>query len=301
MSIIMQLKQMCVVVCSVVIAFIGTSLAQAGSPIECGAGVTRGRHSFSLQPEKIGFGWLPPRNIDGMFAGVPTVFPMPPEGALQAYQRGSERQALALMQYSATTLINVELPDMSRQGELEVRRVYVAPGSVEFTPLRFTGDRFVKTNVIARLLQFEVDHVRHQQDLPTTIRTENYKISYRSTTQIEGRLVHGYQVKPRKRRVGMFEGLLFLDAFTGSLVRKEGKLVRTPSFFLKNVVFVQDYVDIGGFTFPARVRSEARVRFIGRAIVHVCHYDYYFGPKWTVDGSEDKIVSNAEAPVSSNN
>ncbi len=292
---------MCVVVCSVIVAFMGTTVAQSVSPLACGPGVTGGRHSFSLQPEKMSLERLQPLNIEAPLADVLTVFPMPPEGALQAFQRGSETQVLALTRYSATVLINVELPDMSRQGELEVRRLYVAPDSVQFTPLRFTGDRFVKTNVIARLLQFEVDHVRHQQDLATTIKTANYKISYRSTTQIEGRLVHGYQVKPRKRRVGMFEGLLFLDAFTGSLVRKEGKLVRTPSFFLKNVEFVQDYVDIGGFTFPAQVRSEARVRFIGRAIVHVCHYDYYFGPKWTVDGSEDKIVSNAEAPVSSNN
>jgi hypothetical protein len=198
---------------------------------------------------------------------------MAPENALQVFENGCELQARVLQAYSATTRIDAELPDMSRHGEFEVRRRYVAPETLEFTALRFTGDTFLKTNVITRLLQ-EVDNLQNPQKFATAINDTNYWIYYKSTTQIDGRLVHVYQLKPRERRVGLFEGRMFLDAFTGSLVRNEGKLVRTPSFALKNIEFVQDYVTVNGFTFPEHVHSAASIRVIGRAVVDIYHYNY---------------------------
>lgn len=201
---------------------------------------------------------------------------MAPEGALQVFERGSERQAIELRGYTATTLINVELTDMSRRGEFELRRVYVAPKTLEFTPLRFTGDSFVKTNVIARLLQSEVTRLQNSQQFATVINGTNYRISYRGATQIDGRLVHAYQLKPRKRRVGLFEGRMFLDAFNGSLVRSEGRLVKPPSFVLKRVEFVQDYMDIGGFTFLKHIHSAVSTRIIGRMVVDIYDYNYLF-------------------------
>jgi len=177
---------------------------------------------------------------------------------------------------TATTLIRVELPDISQRGEFELQRVYVAPKTLEFTPVRFTGDNFVKNNVIARLLQTEVDHLRNSQQFATAINGTNYKITYAGTRQIEGRVVHVFKLKPRKRRVGLFEGRMFLDAFNGNLVRKEGRLVRSPSFILKRAEFTQDYTDIGRFTFLKHTHSVASIRLIGRTTVDIYNSNYRF-------------------------
>lgn len=217
---------------------------------------------------------------------------MPPETALQVFERGNERQAIELRGYTATTLISVELPDVSQRGEFEVRRVYLAPKTLEFAPVRFTGDTFVKNNVIARLLQSEVDRLRNQQQFATAINGTNYKITYTGTTQIDGRVVHAYQLKPRKRRVGLFEGRMFLDAFNGNLVRNEGRLVRTPSFVLKRVEFTHDYVDIGRFTLLKHTHSAASARLVGRATVDVYNSNYRFPPALT-----DAIAGQALAPA----
>lgn len=192
------------------------------------------------------------------------------------FERRSELQAIELRGYSATTLISVELPDMSRWGEFELRRVYKAPKTLEFTPVRFTGDSFVKTNVIARLLQSEVTRLQNPQHFEMAINAANYKIVFKGTTQIDGRLVHEYRLKPRQRRVGLFEGRMFLDAFNGSLVRNEGRLVKTPSLVLKKVEFLQDYIDIGSFTFLKHTHSVASTRIIGRTVVDIDHYNYLF-------------------------
>jgi hypothetical protein len=50
--------------------------------------------------------------------------------------------------------------------------------------------------------------------------------------------------------------------------------VKSPSLFIKKVDFVQDYADIGPFTLPVHVHSEATARIVGRAIVDVYQRDY---------------------------
>jgi hypothetical protein len=206
---------------------------------------------------------------------VPVALPrMAPELALQTYQRRVAMQAAELASYSATTVIHVELPDTSQYGDYELRRHYAAPRTLQFKAVRFTGDGFVKSNIITRLLQSEVDHVQKDDTSQTAISPENYKFSYKGTSKVEERLVHMFQVKPRKKRTGLFKGYVFLDVHTGSLVRAEGRVVKPPSFFIKKIEFVQDYADISSFTLPVHIHSDARTRLVGRAVVDIYQRDY---------------------------
>jgi hypothetical protein len=206
---------------------------------------------------------------------VPAVLPrMAPELALQVCRGRSVIQADQLASYSATILIRAQLPETSQVGEYEVQQHYSAPRTLAFKAVRFTGDAFVKTNVIIRLLQSEVDHVQKVEPGLNAISPANYKFSYKGTNQLEGRLVHVYQLKPRQKRAGLFKGRIYVDAYTGSLVRAEGRPVKSPSLFIKKIDFVQDYADIGPFTFPVHLHSEASARIVGRAIVDVYQSDY---------------------------
>src|SRR5271167_2342608 len=206
---------------------------------------------------------------------APTVLPrMAPDLALQVCRGRSVIQGEQLASYSATTLIRAQLPDTSQSGEYEVQQHYLAPRTLAFKALRFTGDAFVKTNIIVRLLQSEVDHVQKDDPASNAISPANYKFSYKGINQLDGRQVHVYQVKPREKRAGLFKGRIYVDAYTGSLVRVEGRPVKSPSLFIKKVDFVQDYADIGPFTFPVHIHSEASARIVGRAIVDVYQRDY---------------------------
>src|SRR5580692_1230938 len=199
---------------------------------------------------------------------------MAPELALQVYRGRSVIQAQQLASYSATTLIRAQLPDTSQSGEYEVQQHYLAPRTLAFKALRFTGDAFVKTNVIIRVLQSEVDHVQKDDPALNAVSPANYKFSYKGTSALDGRTVHVYQVKPRQKRAGLFRGRIYVDAYSGSMVRAEGRPVKSPSLFIKKIDFVQDYADIGPFTFPVHIHSEASARIVGRAIVDVYQRDY---------------------------
>ena len=199
---------------------------------------------------------------------------MSSELALQAYRGRSVLQAATLVSYSANTRISAQLPDTSQHGEFELERHYSAPRTLEFKAVSFTGDGFVKSNIITRLLQSEVDQVQKDDNSLTAITPVNYKFSYKGTSQLDGRTVHAYQLKPRQKRAGLFRGRIYVDAYTGSLVRAEGRPVKSPSLFIKKIDFVQDYADIGPFTFPVHIHSEATARIVGRAIVDVYQRDY---------------------------
>lgn len=199
---------------------------------------------------------------------------MSPELTLATYQQRSTQQSAALASYSAVTVIHAELPDTSQQGEFELQRKFQAPHTLQFTPVHFTGDGFVKSNVITRLLQSEVDHVEKDDPSVTAISPANYKFSYKGATRVGDRLVHIYQVKPHKKRPGLFKGRVYLDAHTGALVRAEGSVVKSPSFFVKHIEFVQEYAEVQSFTLPVHVHSEAKARIVGRTIVDIVHRDY---------------------------
>ena len=201
---------------------------------------------------------------------------MAPELALATFQQRALRQLNEPVSYSANTVVEAELPDTAQHGSFQLRRHFIAPRTLLFTPVRFVGDNFVKSNVIARLLQAEVDHASRGESARTAINEANYKFSYKGVSEIDDHPVHEFHVKPRAKRPGLFKGKIYLDASTGSLRRAEGTLVKTQSFFVKRVEFVQDYADIEGYTLPVHARSVARTRLVGRALVEVATDDYDF-------------------------
>ncbi len=226
---------------------------------------------------------------------VPAAIPLPqmsPELALHIFTQRTIAQSEKLEGYSDTTIIEAELPDSSQKGEYELIRSYTAPNTLSFATVKFTGDGFVKSNVIVRLLQQEVDHVVKGDPAATAISEQNYKFNYKGLENFDGNLCHVFQVKPRKKVAGLFKGKIYVDAYSASLRRAEGA-IKSPSFFVKNIDFVQDFVDVAGFTFPEKMRSTAKARIIGRAVVNVLHRGYKLEAK-----SATPVTSTLAAPQS---
>lgn len=199
---------------------------------------------------------------------------MSAELALDTYQKNAKRQSEILDEYEDSTTIEAELPKLSKKGRFELKRVFTAPKSLAFKAVDFVGDGFVKTNVIARLLQSEMDHVRKDDAKATAINSENYKFSYKGYDVVDVRTVHAFQVRPRKKRQGLFKGKIYLDAYTGSIVRAEGRLVKSPSVFIKRIDFVQDYTQVGEFNLISHIHSTAETRLVGPTVVNITHSDY---------------------------
>ena len=206
---------------------------------------------------------------------LPALLPrMTPELALSTYQDRSGRQLADLGSYTDTTVIEAQLPSSRQKGKFELERTYSAPRSLAFRALHFVGDGFVKTNVIVRWLQSEVDRAQKGDGAATALNDANYKFSFKGADELDGHQVYVYQVKPRRKAQGLFKGRVLIDARSGSIRRAEGTLVKSPSFFLKKIEFVQDYGDFGGFSLPVRLHSVVQTRLVGPTILDVLHSDY---------------------------
>ena len=57
-------------------------------------------------------------------------------------------------------------------------------------------------------------------------------------------------------------------------MRAVGRLSKSPSWWIKRVDFVQDYVDVGDFTMSGQGESLTRARIAGRIVVKIQHSAY---------------------------
>ena len=72
-------------------------------------------------------------------------------------------------------------------------------------------------------------------------------------------------VKPRRKDVLLVDGAMFVDAATGDLVRIEGSLSKSPSFWTRHVEVLRRYARVGGVRVPVAVESTATVRLAGHS------------------------------------
>ena len=70
-------------------------------------------------------------------------------------------------------------------------------------------------------------------------------------------------VKPKRKDMLLVDGSIFLNPDDGELVRMEGRLSKTPSFWTRRVAIVRWYQRIAGFRMPTALESVANVRIAG--------------------------------------
>jgi hypothetical protein len=182
---------------------------------------------------------------------------------LTRYLSARQTQREALRGAEMQVKIVAKLPRLEKQGTLKALRRISKLGKITYKALGFSGDSTIKDEVISRYLAAET------QSPETAITPVNYKFKYKGRWQREGMMVHVFQISPRKKRVGMFKGELWLDPETAMPVRESGRLVKTPSMFLKKVEFVNEYEIQNGIAIPKRFESKADVRIFGRAELNV--------------------------------
>lgn len=201
-----------------------------------------------------------------------------PAQALRSYQQRAILQQATLAGYSDEKTIDAEIPTMSKNGHLLLRRTFSAPRSLIYTGVTFVGDNFVKSNVIYRLLSADVERVQDETGRKQAILDNNYKFSYKGTETIDGRVLYAFTLKPIRKDPGMFKGKVLIDPLNGHMVRALGRLSKSPSFWVKRVDFVQDYYDVGKFTMVSQIQSVSQARMVGRVVVNIHHRKYEVCP-----------------------
>ncbi len=185
--------------------------------------------------------------------------------------------------------VNLEarLPRLEKNGKLKALRRISKLGRITYKALGFSGDSLIKKEVIARYLAEDSGTGKDGNDISIT--PANYKFKYKGQVVREGRDVHIFELSPRRKAVGLFRGELWLDAETAMPVRESGRLVKSPSMFLKKIEFVREYDIQNGIAIPKHIESKADVRVFGRAELTV---DYTNFSRQEIAEEDDPNPSN---------
>jgi len=201
---------------------------------------------------------------------------MAPEAIVQNYCSVARDHQHSLDGASMEVDIDAALPKLKKQGRLHALRRISTLGRITYELLKFEGDGAVKNDVIARYLTAETQ-AQSESSLRLDVTPANYKFKYKGLVSNDGREAHVFQVTPRKKRVGLYRGELWIDAETYLRVRESGSLVKNPSIFLKKVEFVRKFEIRNGISVPLEVHSVVDTRLIGKAELNIAFRNVSLG------------------------
>jgi len=192
----------------------------------------------------------------------------PPDQIVENYRTATESQEQFLDGSSMEVEIHASLPRLKKHGRLHALRHISKLGRITYEHLAFEGDGTIKNQVIARYLAAEV--AAQTENAPAlAVTPANYKFSFKSKAQVDGRATYVFTVNPRKKSVGLFKGEVWIDAATYLPVLESGYWVKSPSIFLKRVAFVRKFEIRDGKSVPRQVASTVDTRIWGPAELEI--------------------------------
>jgi hypothetical protein len=209
---------------------------------------------------------------------------------LRRYMEATRAQHVFLRDVRMEVEMVGELPGLHKSGKMRATRMVSALGHVTYKDNVWQGDNTIKKDVIARYMQAEIEATGNTG---LSINPDNYKFKYRGLFGSGDWELHLFEVTPRKKRVGLFKGFLWLHARTCLPVREQGEFVKSPSIFLKKITFIRDYQIRTGIALPQRIASTIETRLVGKALLNIQYANFVKPDQTLADGASR---SPAERP-----
>ena len=207
---------------------------------------------------------------------------------INKYLQATQTHEDTLRGVSMEVDINADVPSLKEHGRLHALRKISKVGQITYHVLGFQGDNTIKNQVIARYLQAEQ---QGQGDESLAITPSNYKFKYKGTKQENGQDAYVFQLSPRKKRVGLFKGEIWLDTKTYLPLYERGRLVKNPSIFFKKVDFDRAFAIQNGLAVPQSMSSTIDVRLIGKVHLNINYSN--FAPSTDTTVADDPSASVA--------
>ncbi len=132
------------------------------------------------------------------------------------------------------------------------------------------GSDYIRAHVLVAALESERQLWQSGDMNRASFTPENYEFES-GGVQPDGLV--SMVVKPRHKEQLFVEGSLYLTPDDGDLVRLEGRLAKSPSFWARRVDIVRWFRRFAGVRMPVTVESVASVRIAGRSTFRMT-YEY---------------------------
>ena len=194
----------------------------------------------------------------------------------QSYERGVSRfNTTAPPAYRAFRRLEAGSPDKNKTGWLEAWTEFRPGQGLKVEIVREGGSEYVRNKILRGMLDSEQQLVANGKPLRAAVDSNNYELADGGTTD-DG--LQRVVLKAQRKSEGIVNGTLFLEPEAGYVTRIEGRLVKSPSFWVHDVDVTWKFARIGGHVLPVEVSSLGKVRMYGRSMFKMV-YDYV-----TIDG-----------------
>ena len=157
--------------------------------------------------------------------------------------------------YQAIRVLVARSTKLNRVGWMEASTTFRPGYGLTYTVLREGGDKRIRNRVLREVLENEVKMSTPPEARRIAISDANYHIVGDATGMT-------LRLAPRRKETTLIDGTAQVDA-RGRLQRVEGRLAKSPSFWVRSVVVRRIYQAVGGHSMPVRVESVADVKLAG--------------------------------------
>lgn len=172
--------------------------------------------------------------------------------------------------YRAFRRLDAGVAGSARHGWIEAWTEFTVERGLTFEVVDEGGHEYVRNKVLRKMLLNEQQLIARGIPLRAPLDVLNYTFEDGGTTDEGAQRV---VLKAARKSHGIVNGALFLAPGEDYVARLQGRLVKSPSFWLQDVDVTWDFTQLGGHVLPVEMTSSGRVRMIGRSTFKMT-YEY---------------------------
>ena len=172
--------------------------------------------------------------------------------------------------YRAFRRMEGGLIDSEKRGWIEAWTEYTPGRGFTYEVVREGGSEYVRNKILRGMLVSEQKLIASGKRLHASLESMNYR--FEDGGMADGGLQR-VLLMPAKKSDGVLNGSVLIDPESGLVTRMEGRLVKSPSFWLRDVDVTYKYAHVGERVVPVEMTSTGRVRMFGRSNFRMV-YDY---------------------------
>jgi hypothetical protein len=187
-----------------------------------------------------------------------------------ALQRFLSATDSAAVPYRALRRLDAQCESLGKSAWMDVWTELDDRGALRYRIAAEGGSDYIRNKVFRASLDAEQKMWASGEPDRAGITTDNYEFEDRGS-ESEG--LAWLNIKPRRKEVLLIDGSIFLRPSDGELLRLEGRLVKSPSFWVRRVEIVRRYQRLAGVSMPIALESAANLLIGGRSTFRMT-YEY---------------------------
>jgi len=162
----------------------------------------------------------------------------------------------------------LEAENGGRKGWLEASTEYSRELGFRYQITGEGGSGIIRSKILTAMLDGERDVIARGETARSSLAPSNYRFQ---PNGIDADGLANVLLSPRRKERVLVSGMMALNPSDGALVRLQGRLAKSPSFWIRNVDIVRTYARIDGTVVPVALETKAQVRFLGEATLHMTY------------------------------